>query len=147
MAEAVRQQHSSGDGRKQPKQAQLEAKLLVVAVCVRLAYLALVATFWTLLDDYDTSANLLSDSCADNWPEEAASAQQYLPGVVWDSIFFHRIAACGYEYEQFFAFYPGLPGELPHLNRRSFCRAHFNCKCPSRSGSSSRLHSLAHPVC
>lgn len=135
MAEAVRQQHSSGDDTKQPKQTQLEAKLLVVAVCVRLAYLALVAAFWSLLDDYDTSASLLSDSCADNWPEEAASAQQYLPGVVWDSIFFHRIAACGYEYEQFFAFYPGLPGELPHLNRQVIVQSRCNCKCPGRSGS------------
>ena len=29
---------------------------------------------------------------------------------VWDSVFFARIAACGYEYEQFYAFFPALPG-------------------------------------
>ena len=29
---------------------------------------------------------------------------------VWDSVFFARIAVCGYEYEQFYAFFPALPG-------------------------------------
>ena len=30
---------------------------------------------------------------------------------VWDSVFFSRIALCGYEYEQYYAFFPFLPGE------------------------------------
>ncbi|CAI5461302.1 unnamed protein product [Closterium sp. Yama58-4] len=29
--------------------------------------------------------------------------------VVWDSVFFHRIALCGYEFEQAYAFFPLLP--------------------------------------
>jgi hypothetical protein len=89
----------------------LAVRLVLLAAAVRAAYLIVVAVLAYLLPDYDTSAHLLSEHCADTWPEEAAAAQQYLPGVVWDSIFFHRIAACGYEYEQFYAFYPGLPRE------------------------------------
>jgi hypothetical protein len=89
----------------------LAVRLVLLAAAVRAAYLVVVAVLAYLLPDYDTSAHLLSEHCADSWPEEAAAAQQYLPGVVWDSIFFHRIAACGYEYEQFYAFYPGLPRE------------------------------------
>lgn len=91
--------------------ASLANRLLLVAACVRTAYLLLVVALAHLLEDFDTSASLLSDSCADDWPEQAAAAQQYLPGVVWDSVFLHRVAACGYEYEQFYAFYPGVPGE------------------------------------
>ena len=96
----------------QQRQARQSLKLLGVAACVRAVYLVLIAAFALAYDDYDTSTSILSESCADDWPDRAASAQQYLPGVVWDSIFLHRIAACGYEYEQFFAFYPGVPGRL-----------------------------------
>ena len=32
--------------------------------------------------------------------------------MVWDSVFFSRIALCGYEYEQFYAFFPFLPGNI-----------------------------------
>jgi hypothetical protein len=92
------------------QQRPLACRLVLLAACTRAAYLLLVVGSAHLIKDYDTSASLLSESCGDNWPEEAAAAQQYLPGVVWDSVFLHRVSACGYEYEQFFAFYPGLPG-------------------------------------
>lgn len=98
-----------------PGLQQQAQKLVAVAACVRAAYLLMVAVFALLFADYDTSTSILSESCADNWPDQAASAQRYLPAVVWDSIFLNRIAACGYEYEQFFAFYPGVPGELVRL--------------------------------
>lgn len=99
-------------GRAQQQKSPLALRLVLLAACVRSAYLLLVVGFSHLIKDYDTSASLLSESCSDNWPEETAAAQQYLPGVVWDAVFLHRVSACGYEYEQFFAFYPGLPREL-----------------------------------
>lgn len=109
-----------GSSRPSSKQSPLLAtRLVLLAACVRTAYLLLVVGAAHLIRDYDTSASLLSESCADDWPEQAAAAQQYLPGVVWDSVFLHRVSACGYEYEQFFAFYPGLPGGLmPGPGRR-----------------------------
>jgi Mannosyltransferase (PIG-V) len=36
--------------------------------------------------------------------------------AVWDSVFFVRIAQCGYEYEQFHAFFPLLPTVLRLLS-------------------------------
>ena len=36
--------------------------------------------------------------------------------AVWDSVFFVRIAQCGYEYEQFYAFFPLLPTFLRLLS-------------------------------
>lgn len=85
-------------------------RLLLVAAAVRGAYLAATLGVARLLDDYDSSAILLGGGCDDGWPESVAKAQQAVPWVVWDSVFLHRISACGYEYEQFFAFFPGLPG-------------------------------------
>jgi hypothetical protein len=86
-------------------------RLVSVAIVVRAAYLAVILLLARYLDDYDTSTTLLSESCHDNWPEVVAKQQQQFPLVVWDSVFLHRIAVCGYEYEQYFAFFPGLPGE------------------------------------
>lgn len=112
----VKPSHSQGNtaaaGSEQQQHSLLACRLVLLAAGVRAAYLLLVVGFAHLIRDYDTSASLLSESCADNWPEEAAVAQQYTPGTVWDSVFLHRVSACGYEYEQFFAFYPGLPGTL-----------------------------------
>lgn len=92
----------------------LARRLLVLAAAVRGAYLLVILAVGWLIADYDTSGSLLSESCADDWPAAAAAAAQrrpaFVPGVVWDAVFLHRIAACGYEYEQFFAFFPGLPG-------------------------------------
>lgn len=115
---------------------ELALRLLPLAAALRGAYLLLLLGVGWLIADYDTSAGLLSEACDDGWPAavaaEASSARRprYAPAVVWDAVFLHRIAACGYEYEQFFAFFPGLPGapgrgvarapgsdqrQLPHL--------------------------------
>lgn len=85
-------------------------RLLVLAACIRGAYLAGNLLLSHYIADYDTSASLLSESCDSTWPEAVAAAPQPRPWVVWDSVFSHRIAACGYEYEQFFAFFPELSG-------------------------------------
>jgi hypothetical protein len=87
-------------------------RMLLLAACIRGAYLAGNLLLSHYIADYDTSASLLSESCDDAWPEAVAAAPQQRPWVVWDSVFSHRIAACGYEYEQYFAFFPGFSGEL-----------------------------------
>lgn len=86
-------------------------RLLIFAAAVRALYtLALVASD-RALPDYDTSAHLLSADCGAAWPRRVAAALRPRDAlVVWDSVFFHRVAACGYEYEQFYAFFPGFPG-------------------------------------
>lgn len=89
-------------------------RLLAVAAAVRAIYLALLIALDAALPDYDTSARLASADCRPGWPVAAAAAPpQARSGLaVWDAVFFQRIAACGYEYEQFYAFFPGLPGAL-----------------------------------
>jgi hypothetical protein len=87
-------------------------RLLLLAACIRGAYLAGNLLLSHYIADYDTSASLLSESCDDAWPEAVAAAPQQRPWVVWDAVFSHRIAACGYEYEQYVAFFPGFSGEL-----------------------------------
>lgn len=90
-------------------------RVLLIAAAVRAAYLAASLLLARYLNDYDTSATLISDSCDDTWPEVVAKTQQQYPWVLWDSVFLHRISNCGYEYEQYYAFFPGLPGELPTM--------------------------------
>ena len=74
--------------------------------------------------DYDTSAALEPASCippappADppgGWSGTLSGALERT--LVWDSVFFWRIAACGYEHEQFFAFFPLLPALLAPAGR------------------------------
>ncbi|CAI5466177.1 unnamed protein product [Closterium sp. Yama58-4] len=53
---------------------------------------------------------LFSTSLIQDYPGHNSTVQQALEGVVvWDSVFFHRIALCGYEFEQAYAFFPLLP--------------------------------------
>ncbi|KAF8073221.1 hypothetical protein HT031_000882 [Scenedesmus sp. PABB004] len=107
-------------------------RLLAVAAAVRGAYLAAVLLGAAALRDYDTSAALLSEDCRDGWPAAVAAAAAQAraagrapaahPWVVWDSVFFARIAACGYEYEQYHAFFPGLPGVVRLLRAAGVAR-------------------------
>lgn len=39
--------------------------------------------------------------------------------VVWDSVYYVRIAECGYEYEQTHAFFPALPLMIRFVARNS----------------------------
>ncbi|CAI5520869.1 unnamed protein product [Closterium sp. Naga37s-1] len=53
---------------------------------------------------------LFSTSLIEDYPGHNSTVQQALESlVVWDSVFFHRIALCGYEFEQAYAFFPLLP--------------------------------------
>lgn len=86
-------------------------RLLVTAAVSRGLYLALVAALNALLNDYDTSSRLLSEDCSADWPRRVAAAPRARPLVVWDAIYFHRISTCGYEFEQYHAFFPAYPGK------------------------------------
>ncbi|KAK6123109.1 hypothetical protein DH2020_043145 [Rehmannia glutinosa] len=91
-------------------------RLLRYAVASRLLVLTLIIIWRSLLSPYDTSASInppcLSSSNSSNPPPPIL-----LPGVgsaiessiVWDGVYFTRIAECGYEYEQTYAFLPLLP--------------------------------------
>jgi phosphatidylinositol glycan class V len=92
------------------------------------AFLLLLILLWRLLGrPYDTSASLdppclsshhlLQDLSAEpgRGSEAADSALWSRLGriiegsIVWDSVYFVRIAQCSYEYEQTFAFLPIFP--------------------------------------
>jgi hypothetical protein len=111
-------------------------RLALAVGAIRVAYLALTLLLARVLPDYDTSAELASGDCRPDWPVRAAAlareraaeaaaapASLLLPpppspsswGLVWDAVFYHRIAACGYEYEQMAAFFPGFPAAAGRL--------------------------------
>lgn len=51
---------------------------------------------------------------------------------VWDSVFFTRVALCGYEYEQYYAFFPFLPGEQNMCTPHALLQYHCGLLCQSR---------------
>jgi GPI mannosyltransferase 2 len=79
-----------------------------IALASRIVFLGAAAVFDLLLDDYDSSSSLNARPC-----NVSNSAPK--PGIlveftdVWDTVFYDRISRCGYEYEHYFAFFPGLP--------------------------------------
>ena len=96
-------------------------KVLLLATAVRVLILGAAVTFDAVLPDYDSSVSLLTQSCKvfGDLQVSQSAATERLTAVtargalaklaVWDSVFFVRIAKCGYEYEQFHAFFPLLP--------------------------------------
>ncbi|XP_057956419.1 uncharacterized protein LOC131149729 [Malania oleifera] len=100
--------------------------VLRCAAASRLLLLSMILTWRTLLSPYDTSAPL-NPSCLSSssnstegsvlWPSVAAAVES---SVVWDGVYFVRIAECGYEYEQSYAFLPLLPISLSIFSRTVF---------------------------
>ena len=97
-------------------QMRRRLKVLALALATRVAVLAAATTLDAWLPDYDSSSPLTHRTCSDNSfitldythaPAEPRGWHKRL--VVWDSVFFMQIAKCGYEYEQFHAFFPLLP--------------------------------------
>ncbi|KAL9237711.1 hypothetical protein vseg_012229 [Gypsophila vaccaria] len=94
-----------------------QTTVLRYAVWSRILVVALAILWRTLLSPYDTSASL-NPACLSLpahsqsgpqsvlFPAVAAAIQE---SVVWDSVYMLRIAECGYEYEQTYAFFPLLP--------------------------------------
>ncbi|XP_054823090.1 uncharacterized protein LOC129321378 isoform X2 [Prosopis cineraria] len=90
------------------------------ALLSRLLIFTLIIIFRLLVSPYDTSAPLNPDCLTRSntepgndsshppllWPRLSSAIEN---GIVWDSVYFVRIAQCGYEYEQSYAFLPLLP--------------------------------------
>lgn len=82
------------------------------------AFLLVLMLLWRVLGrPYDTSA-LLNPPCLSAQKEKEAHLLTDLGGwigrtlestIVWDGVYYIRIAECGYEYEQTFAFLPIFP--------------------------------------
>lgn len=100
-----------------PKDHYHQTIVLKSALLSRLLLLSLILLCRTLLSPYDTSAPL-NPTCLSNttsslqpprrplWPSTASAIES---SIVWDGVYFVRIAQCGYEYEQSYAFLPLLP--------------------------------------
>ncbi|XP_057805055.1 uncharacterized protein LOC131020334 [Salvia miltiorrhiza] len=94
----------------------LTRRLLRYAVGSRVLVLALIIIWRSLLSPYDTSASI-NPPCLSATNSSSPPPSVLLPrvgsaierSIVWDGVYFTRIAECGYEYEQTYAFLPLLP--------------------------------------
>lgn len=92
-----------------------ERKAFLVAIASRSVILLLTSLLHGSLPDYDTSGELVDHGACNSAIREVVQSpncvERAVKGlIVWDSIYFVRIARCGYEYEQYHAFFPGYPG-------------------------------------
>ncbi|PKA47155.1 phosphatidylinositol glycan, class V [Apostasia shenzhenica] len=109
-----------------------ERAVFRIAIFSRLLLLALIIVWRSLFPPYDSSARLnpsclsSSSTAGDSTPLAAAAGHRVLwpwvgaaieGSVVWDGVYFVRIAECGYEYEQTYAFQPLLPLCIAFLTR------------------------------
>lgn len=96
------------------------------AIASRLLLISLIILWRWILRPYDTSASI-NPSCLSPSPSHTQTLA-LLPrvgaaieeSIVWDSVYMVRIAECGYEYEQYFAFFPLLPLCISLLSRTVF---------------------------
>ncbi|KAI5387161.1 uncharacterized protein LOC127105108 isoform X1 [Lathyrus oleraceus] len=98
-----------------------ETLVLKSAIYSRILLLTLIIFFRTLLSPYDTSASLnppclTTTTAAANDTRRSPIASAIENGIVWDSVYFVRVAECGYEYEQSYAFLPFLPLTISFLS-------------------------------
>ncbi|XP_015960212.1 uncharacterized protein LOC107484108 [Arachis duranensis] len=112
-----------------PPPHQHEQFILKSALYSRLLVLSLTIAWRILASPYDSSAPLNLPCLTANHTHTHTLPQSQtllLPklafalenGVVWDSVYFVRIAQCGgYEYEQTYAFLPLLPISISFLSR------------------------------
>eukprot|EP00892_Ulva_mutabilis_P012175 jgi/Ulvmu1/932/UM102_0015.1 len=85
-----------------------DAKVVAVAAISRILWLLIAGIADWLLRDYDTSAHLNERPCGvDDVPENASKALLFAD--VWDTVYFERVSRCGYEFEHYMAFFPGMP--------------------------------------
>ncbi|XP_021890520.1 GPI mannosyltransferase 2 isoform X2 [Carica papaya] len=106
-----------------------ETLIIKSAIFSRLLLLTLIVLWRSLVSPYDTSASI-NPTCLAT-ARNRSSSPPHPPlfpslgsaienGVVWDSVYFVRIAQCGYEYEQTYAFLPLLPICISILSRTVF---------------------------
>ncbi|KAB2062710.1 hypothetical protein ES319_A10G171000v1 [Gossypium barbadense] len=100
-----------------------QSKVLKAAIFSRFVLFILSILWRTLLAPYDTSASL-NPTCRRNPPLPSpllpSLGSAIENGVIWDSVYFVRIAQCGYEYEQSYAFLPLLPACIFAFSRTVF---------------------------
>lgn len=111
--------------------------VLQLAVISRILVLSLIVIWRCIATSYDTSS-FLNPSCMstktiiDPHPPLILENEEQIGGVwnrlgkaiegslVWDSVYYVRIAQCGYEYEQSYAFLPFLPLCMRFLSKTVF---------------------------
>lgn len=92
------------------------------AMASRLLLLTLIILWRSIVKPYDTSASI-NPTCLSSSSSTSASivfpriASAIEDSIVWDSVYFVRIAQCGYEYEQSYAFFPLLPLSISLVSR------------------------------
>ncbi|XP_074292609.1 uncharacterized protein LOC141619492 [Silene latifolia] len=94
----------------------MSTSLIRYAITSRILIVTLIIVWRSIFSPYDTSASL-NPNCLSPSPSDSSPHSVIFPGigsaietsVVWDSVYFLRIAQCGYEYEQTYAFLPLLP--------------------------------------
>lgn len=93
----------------------LEGRVMALALASRVAVLALMAAADAALPDLATSARLQNFPCVrQSHSRDRGSAPSlqstFLDDLApWDSVYFVRIAKCGYETDMVNAFFPLLP--------------------------------------
>ena len=125
------------------------SRVLALALAVRVAVLAAATVLDAWVPDYDSSTPLSYSACnskifgaTDSLDAPAKPLGWFRHLVVWDSVFIMRIAKCGYEYEQFHAFFP----LLPLLMRGGLRLGERSCLMPCLVCTSCNIHTLAGPA-
>ncbi|KAF9617226.1 hypothetical protein IFM89_035108 [Coptis chinensis] len=98
---------------------QTDSQIIILgaAISSRLLILSLIIIWKSLIYPYDTSAALNPTCLTSQTPQQQQKNIILFPSIgsaiestiVWDGVYFVRIAECGYEYEQTYAFLPLLP--------------------------------------
>ncbi|KAG9155695.1 hypothetical protein Leryth_003972 [Lithospermum erythrorhizon] len=89
------------------------------AIGSRVLIISLMILWRSIVSPYDTSASI-NPSCLttplnnSNAPRIGDAIER---SIVWDGVYFVRIAQCGYEYEQTYAFLPLLPIIISFMSR------------------------------
>ena len=88
-----------------------ERRVLILALASRIVALALMAVADYVFADLDSSAHLQNFPCSgvdrhEYFNESSSLFDELAP---WDTVYFVRIAKCGYEYDMTNAFFPLLP--------------------------------------
>ncbi|KAL8143267.1 hypothetical protein V2J09_016299 [Rumex salicifolius] len=102
-------------------------RVLRFAIGSRILLLTLIVFWRSILSSYDTSASINPNCICPNssylnpkdivFPSVGSAIEQ---SIVWDSVYFVRVAECGYEYEQTYAFLPLLPIIISLLSNSVF---------------------------
>ncbi|KAF8398541.1 hypothetical protein HHK36_017471 [Tetracentron sinense] len=111
------------------KEPERSHSVFRAAIASRVLLFVLIVFWRSLISPYDTSASLNPNCLSSNtthpspavesvlWPRIGSAIED---SIVWDGVYFLRIALCGYEYEQTYAFLPIFPICIRLLSRTVF---------------------------